>query len=136
MSNAARLQRLARLPAHGYLYGNGFELRQMIQIVTRHRFDKGSKGHFSTLWMQHRRRHRLRRYRAQQHQIPLADAGKRHHGRLWIITGIVGRPKLLIERLDDMMVLRQRLAKAESKNDLAICQVTQNFMRAPFSGSG
>jgi hypothetical protein len=124
------------LPAHRHLYGNGFQLRQMIQVVTRHGFDEGPEGHLPTLRMQHRLGHQLRRYRAQEHQIPLADAGKRHHGRLWIITGIVGRPKLLIERLDDVMVLRQRLAKAESENDLAICQVAQNFVRAPFSRSG
>jgi hypothetical protein len=34
------------------------------------------------------------------------------------------------------MVLRQRLAKAESENQLAICQVAQNLVRAPFAGSG
>jgi hypothetical protein len=41
------------LPADGHLHGNGFQLRQMIQIVTCHRFDEGSKGHLSTLRMQH-----------------------------------------------------------------------------------
>jgi hypothetical protein len=107
----------------------------MSQIVTCHRFDEGSKGHLSTLRMQHGLRHHLWRYRAEQHQIPLAYAGKGHHGRLWIVAGIVGRPDLLVERLDDVMVLRQRLAKTESENQLAIRQVAQNFVRAPFSGS-
>jgi hypothetical protein len=26
----------------------------MIQIVARHRFNEGTKGHLSTLWVQHR----------------------------------------------------------------------------------
>jgi hypothetical protein len=34
------------------------------------------------------------------------------------------------------MVFRQSLAKAERENQLAIRQVTQNLVRAPFAGSG
>jgi hypothetical protein len=64
----------------------------------------------------------------------LAHAGEGHHGSLWIVTGVVGCPGLLIEGLDDVMVLGQGLAYAVAKNQFAIGQVAKDFVRAPLSG--
>src|SRR5262249_53621736 len=42
-------------------------------------------------------------------------------------------PSILIERLNDVVRLGQRLAQAERKDDLAIGEVTEHLARAPFA---
>jgi hypothetical protein len=51
------------------------------------------------------------------------------------VDAVSHRPFFLIERLDHVVVLGQRLAKSNGEHRLAIGQVTQDFTRAPFAGS-
>ena len=49
---------------------------------------------------------------------------------------ILRRPFVLIEGLDHVIVLGQRLAQAEGEHRFAISQVADDFASAPFSGRG
>jgi hypothetical protein len=102
--------RSPELTVYRHLHGDRFQLRQMIQIVTCHGFNERAEVHLSALGMVNGLCHRLSRYRAQQHKVPLAYAGKGHHRCLWIVAGIICGPDLLIKGLDDVMVLSERLA--------------------------
>ena len=50
--------------------------------------------------------------------------------RIWL------RPLFLIERLDDMVIFRQRLAQAEREYHFAIGEMAENLARVPFTGRG
>ena len=124
------------LTAYGHLHSDRFQLRQVIQIVTCHGFNERAEVHLSALGMEDGLGHRLRWYRAQQHQVPLAYAGEGHHRGLGIVAGIICSPDLLIKGLDDVMVLGERLAQTVAENQFAVCQVAQYFVRTPLSRSG
>jgi len=47
-----------------------------------------------------------------------------------------GGPQVLIERLDDVMRLGQRLSKTNGENELAIAEVAKNLSERHFPGAG
>lgn len=124
-----------RLAAHRDLNGNGFQLRQMIQIVAGNGFNEFAESHFPTLRMLEALGHRSRRNRAQQHQIPLTHTREGHHRGLRIVARVVACPPFLVEGLDGVMTFRQSLTEPIAEYYFAIREMAQDFKRAPFSRS-
>jgi hypothetical protein len=125
-------RRLNNLP---HLRGDAFDLPQMIQIVPRHGFDQRLERHRAALGMRQRFRQRSSRNRPDQCNIPLAHGSKYINRGARLQSVIGGGPPVLIERLDYVMRLRQRLAQAEREGQLSIRQVTKYFASAPLAWS-
>ncbi len=123
------------ITAHWDLNGNCFQLRQMIQIMACDGFNEFAERHLPALRMEELLGHSLRRHRTQQHEVPLAHAGEGHHSCLCIVAGVIPRPQLLVEGLDDVMIFRESLAQSIAEDYFAIRKVAQDFEWAPFSWS-
>ncbi len=113
-----------------------FHLQQMVQIVTRHGFDHNPQRHIAALgmiqWLVEIPGLKSR----DQREIPLADRGENGQSRRRI-TACIGRgPLILIEWLDDMVVLSQRLPQPKRKYRLAIREVTKYVADAPLARGG
>ncbi len=110
------------------------QLREVIQVVAGHGFDHGLEGHCAPLGMSHGSARGGGQRGLNQPQVPLAQRaeGFKRLGRG--NTGIMHRPLVLIEGLDDRVIFSERLAQAEGEDDLAIGQVTEDFGGAPFAG--
>ena len=73
---------------------------------------------------------------ANQCDVPAAD-GREHRERGGrVICSVDFRPLVLIEGLDDVMVLGERLAQTVREDDFAIRQMADDFAYAPLSRRG
>ena len=68
-----------------------------------------------------------------QRQVPATQGRKGVQSLGGIVSRVAAGPFVLIERLNRVIVLCQRLAIGESKSQLTIRQMNQNFAGAPFS---
>src|SRR5271157_4048980 len=105
----------------------------MIEIVASHGLDYRLQRHGSALGVGHALRKSLLWQTAQQRQVPFADRSKRIQRAGCVISGILLRPRGLVERLNHVVWLRQRLTDAESEYHFRVSQMRKNFPRVPFS---
>ncbi len=121
-----------RLLRRKLLY-DAFQLMQMVDVVAAHRLDYVLKGHRAALWMRDRLRMLFRRDRADECQVPVPDCMKGCERFSRVIACVGFSPLLLIEGLDDMVVLAQRLPQPVGEDQLAIRQVADDFAWAPLA---
>src|SRR5690242_4247450 len=78
-------------------------------------------------------RHPVILCRFDEHQVPVADGGKRRERRAHMVRRVRLCPLVLIERLDHVVVFGKRLAQSESEDHLAIGEMANDLTRAPLS---
>ena len=113
-----------------------FELGEVVEVVAGHGFDDGLEGHGAALGMRDGLAGCLRQSVLNEEQVPVAQGGERGEGLRCRDSRIGGGPFFLIEGLDDVIVLGQRLAQAEAEGQFAIGQVRGDLGRAPFARRG
>jgi len=114
--------RLCEFARHRYatLGQDRFHLPQMVQIVTGHGFDHYLQCHIAAFGMIQRLVEICGPESLDECQVPLANRGERGQSHMSVIVRIGCGPVILIEWLDDMMILSQRLPQPEGKHNFAI----------------
>src|SRR5882672_7467408 len=118
--------RIATLePAALLTFDDLFQLLQMIDVAPRHGLKDRLERHRAALGMRDFLRMGLFRDGVDQRYVPAADRRKQLQRRLRVIGGIGFCPAILIEGLNHVVRLGQRLAQAKSEHQLAIGQMTE-----------
>src|SRR5258708_35240596 len=95
-------------------------------------FDQNLECHRSALRMAKRLGERVGGHGPCECDVPLAKGRKNRQRGGCVVSRISARPSFLVEWLDDMMVLGQRLAQTKGKDRLAIGQMAEDLAGAPF----
>lgn len=120
------------IPPSGY----PFDLLKMVHVVPRHSFDDGLNGHLAALGVGELLREIGGRNGVEESEIPAAGGLEDLERGAGVEAGVGHRPGVLVEGLDDVVRLGERLAEAESEDDLAIGEVAKDFGGAPLAGRG
>lgn len=112
---------------------NRFQLRDVIQIVAAHGFDDGLESHLAAFRMREFLRKILRRNSIDQRQVPSPRRRKRLDRSLGFKRRVWLRPLILIERLNHVVRLRERLPQPEREHHFAVGKMAEDLPRAPFS---
>src|SRR3954471_7847818 len=105
----------------------------MVQIVTAYCFHDGSKGHDAALRMLGRDVEIVRRERLEQCLVPGLQSDETRKRCGCIERSVAPGPEFLIEGLNHVVRLRERLAQSETKGDLAICEVADDLAGRPLT---
>jgi len=116
------------------LSGNRLDLPLVIEVVTRHCFDENLKRHITAFGVCYALRKSIGRHRFDQLEIPISNGGEHTQSCVRVAGFIVGGPSILIEGLDDMVRLGERLPQAKGKHQLAIRQMAHDLPCAPLTG--
>jgi hypothetical protein len=116
------------------LGGDAFELGNVVEVVSSHRFDDGGKGHGAALGVGDSFASVFGQGGIDQEQVPAAQDGESGESLVCVDGGIGCGPFVLVERLDDVVVFGEGLAKAEGEDGLAVGKVAKDVARAPFAG--
>jgi SAM-dependent methyltransferase len=108
----------------------------MVEVVARHGFDNGFDCHIAALGVVEHFGSLLGREGCNKRGVPGAHGGKDGERGLRIHRGVGGGPSVLVERLDDVIGLRESLSQAESKNHFTVGEVSKNVAGGPFPGCG
>jgi hypothetical protein len=111
-----------------------FQLPQVIQIVTRHGFHNFAEAARAAFRVRVWFREVFTRHRRDQLLVPVAHRGENGERRACVECRVRRCPRVLIERLDDVMRLGQRLPQPEREHHFAIRQVAQNLACRPLAG--
>lgn len=111
---------------------NRFKLRDVIQIVPAHGFDDGLESHLAAFGMRKCLRKIPRRNGLEQRQVPAPRRRKRLERCPGIERRVRLRPLILIERLNHVVRLRERLPQPEREHHFAVGKMAEDLPRAPF----
>src|ERR1700733_12552349 len=115
---------------------DGFDLLDVVPVVSRHGFHDGLKRHGAALGMRHWSGQIGRFHGLDQRYVPGAHSRQRRQRQLGIARRITFRPQILIEGLDDVMILSQSLLEAEAEHNFGVGQMGNDIASAPLTGSG
>lgn len=106
----------------------------MIQVVTAHGLDHRLKGHLAAFRMAEFFREIRRCNGFEEGRVPTPGRDENGQSGMRVKHRIGFRPQVLIERLDDVILLRQSLPQAIREHKFAIGKMAQDLASPPFSG--